>query len=75
MNDVHPVMVLVSFAIAAIVTYVVVLAALTATSVLPRENRNHVPDDPRDDPAASLDMDAGTPQPPWVSAKNDRILH
>ena len=44
----HPVMVVVSFTAAALVVYVVVLAALTATSVLPREGP---PDDSRDDRA------------------------
>ena len=75
MNDMHPVMVLVAFAIAALVTYVLVLAALNATSVLPGESRDDVPDDPRDDPAPVPDLHAGTPLPPWVSAKNSRILH
>ena len=46
----HPVIVLVAFAIAAVITYGLVLAALTATSILARESRDDVPDDPRDAP-------------------------
>ena len=65
----HPVMVLVSFAIATLVTYVVVLAALSATSALPHKDRDDSPHD-RDGrgesrapvPAAI----AGPPLPPWV---------
>ncbi|RYB90616.1 hypothetical protein EUA06_09945 [Nocardioides glacieisoli] len=75
MIDMHPVMVLVAFAIAAVTTYGLVLAALTATSVLPRESRDDVPDDPRDEPVPVPDVDAGSPLPPWVSARNDLIRH
>ncbi len=71
MNDMHPVMVLLAFAVAALVTYVLVLAALHATSLLPPESL----DDPRDDPSPVPDLDVGTPLPPWGSARNDRILH
>jgi hypothetical protein len=70
----HPVMVLVAFAIAALVTYALVLAALHAASALSHESQDDVPDDRRDDPAAVPDLVAGTPLPPWVPAGGDRIL-
>ena len=75
MNGMHPVMVMVAFAVAAVVTYVLVLAALHATSLLPPESRDAVPHDLRDDPSPVPDLDVGTPLPPWVSARNDHILH
>jgi hypothetical protein len=70
----HPLMGLVAFAIAALVTCALVLAALNAASALAHESRDDVPDDPRDDPAAVPDLVAGTPLRPWVPAGGDRIL-
>jgi hypothetical protein len=74
----HPVMVLVAFAIAALVTYALVLAALGATSTLSHENRDLVPDDrhnPRERPVPMPELDAGTPLPPWAHVSGDRALH
>ena len=74
----HPVMVLVAFAIAALVTYVLVLAALSATSALSHENRDDAPDDrhhPRQSPALGVDLAAGTPLPPWLPVSGDRALN
>jgi hypothetical protein len=70
----HPVMVLVAFAIAALVTYALVLVALKVASALSHESRDDVPDDGRDDAAAAPDLVTGTPLPPWVPAGGDRIL-
>ncbi len=79
MNAVHPVLVLAAFAIATLVTYAVVLAALSAASTLPDARRDDAPDDshdPREGPAPTPDVLAGTPLPPWVPpASGDRTLH
>ena len=79
MNVVHPVMVLVAFSIAALVTHTVVLAVLSATSAPPHEDRDDDPHD-RDERgksrAAVPAPVAGTPLPPWVPlpAGGDRTL-
>jgi hypothetical protein len=54
MNDMHPVMVLAAFAVAALVTYALVLAAISATSALSHERRDDVADDPRGGPATDV---------------------
>ncbi len=75
----HPVMVLVAFAIATLVTYAVVLAVLSATSPLLHEDRDDSPHD-RDDLGESQAPVpapvAGTALPPWVPVPvgGDRTL-
>ena len=68
----HPVMVLVAFASAALVTYAVVLAVLSATSALPHEDRNDGPRDRDGDGASRAPVPAaiaGPPMPPWVPSR------
>lgn len=77
MTDMHPVMVLAAFAVAALVTYALVLAALSATSTLSQEGRDDVPDDrhgPRESPAHAPEPAAGAPLPPWAHVRGDRAF-
>jgi hypothetical protein len=67
----HPVTTLVAFALAALVTFALVLAGLSAASALSQERRTDAPD-PGDDPAPPPDRGVGTPLPPWVPAGYDR---
>ncbi|NYE38608.1 hypothetical protein F4692_003758 [Nocardioides cavernae] len=49
MRTVHPLMVLAAFSLAAVVVHVLVVAALEATSVLPRDARETRDDEPAPD--------------------------
>lgn len=74
----HPVMVLVAFAIAALVTYSLVLVALSATSALSHENRDDASGErhhPGERPPPRSELVAGPPLPPWVPVSRNRTLH
>ena len=74
----HPVMVLVAFAIAALVTYALVVAALSATSELLHEDRDDASGErhhPGGSPPPRSELVAGPPLPPWVRVSRNRTLH
>lgn len=69
----HPLMVLVAFTLAALVTFALVVAALDA---LTHHEDEHEDSQGRDDAPAWPDLGSATPLPPWVPAvAADRIRH
>jgi hypothetical protein len=76
-NVMHSVMVLVAFAIAALVTYALLLAALSTASTLAHENRDNAPDDRHNGRESRTPVPgpaAGPPLPPWAPLSRDRTL-
>jgi hypothetical protein len=68
-------MTLVAFTLAALVTFALVLAGLSAASALSQERRTDARDDSRDAPAPAPGLPANALLPPWVVVGADTTSH